>query len=77
MFLFPTDWQVPGEVAVSTPRVEFPRRTALISPRLSVIGTVLFLTEFPSENIYFRLCGDRNQERELRQHFFGEGGGLG
>ena len=45
MFLFPTDWQVPGEGAVFTPGVEFPRRTALISPRLSVIGTVLFLTK--------------------------------
>ena len=77
MFLFPTDWQVPGEVAVSTPRVVSQEDRPDITQVKCDRNCSFPDKEFPSENIYFRLCGDRNQERELRQHFFGEGGGLG
>lgn len=36
--------------------------------------------EFPSEHIYFRLCGDHNQQEGTGQHLLrdeGEGGGGG
>ena len=54
-----------------TPRIEFPRRTALITQVKCDRNCSFPDKELPNENIYFRLCGDRNQERGLWQHFSG------